>query len=153
MNFPVVDKTYKGGVYEALPHYDENFFTNKNRIDRDLNEVSKNFAEEYEGCCIIPARNKIVVEMYNPRNDRLFMTRERNNEHVWAIGKILLLGSDCFNSIHFPTGAPATFYDWVVFQSATAKCIKFPKTGKVLGIIEDRDILMPIESPKVYINL
>lgn len=149
-NYPVVELSYPGGIYEPLPDMPKDHWENKNRRVWTLEEKQQLMLDAFGIDGFRPAQHKVCLLEYNPAEHSHLKMPSGSTAHWWNLGKIISLGRLCFDSRTFACGASATYGDYVMFDARRQNRTKF-KGGHMI-VIEDRDIVMPVKDPVSFVN-
>lgn len=148
-NYPVVEPV-KAGIYEPLDHYPVSHWKNKNREPKTIEQIDKMVEEAFGVNGFLPAGHQVCLLEFNPAAHAILIQTDDNTSHWWNVGKIIALGELCFDSRTFPTGAPGTYGDYVIFDQAGAKRTKFKKGNMIT--IPDTNIIYATDDPFKFIS-
>lgn len=151
--FPVQNRNVENGVYEPLKHLPKNHWKNKNRHDWTAEEKSKLLIDAFGTDEIDPAPVYVILEEYDPQSDNKFgiIDTDPHKYDKWHVGRIVAMGSQCFDTVKFPEGATATFNDYVNFNPYEAHRTRQYKSN-LIRIPDTAITLVFGGSPRDFIN-
>lgn len=158
--YPVIERDYKGGVYEPIPDWAPDDWRNQNRLPYDPQRDIDLMMEYFTSIGYEPEPYSLILAEFDPTNETCF--KNKNGETLnfvdanpdmfstWHIGRILRLGRGCFSSDKFPLGAIASLGDYVHFDLSNARRTRFNNVPIVQ--LEDVNIKGHIQNPYEFIN-
>jgi hypothetical protein len=140
--FPVMNRECKNGIFEPLSHWSKENWRNRNRRNWTCEELKNLFSDHAD----IDDRelSKNYILLYNfPRSasekDGDLLNTTRFVKDTIFIGKIIKMGNYAFDKGTFPTGAIASYGDWVHYD--LMKSVEKYGANKQLVLIKDTDII------------
>lgn len=131
-------------LYEPLPNYPKDHYANRNRRPWPQEEVTKLILEEFGVDIIRPQQHYLLLKEYKPNKDgekiSSILIPAQSLEDRWHVGLIVAMGPLAFDHKYFPTGAPATFGDWVVYNRVDTLRVDTRKNGAYL-FVQDKNVI------------
>jgi hypothetical protein len=150
--YPVIDRENGVGIHSPLPYFPKENWRNKNRRPYSLEELENLMNETFDCGGFHPAKDVIALLEFEPGDHQVGVKHSINPmSHFWDMGQVVAMGDACFDKLTFDTGPTCTYNDYVAFENAHKKRIRF-KRGKYMILIKDIHALGTIEDPVRFSN-
>lgn len=150
----------EAGIYHPLPFWNKDNWRNRNRKEWTDEEKSQLLIDHFGSDGYEPANYKVCLIEFDPTDRTYFLDENGEKQYMkdvdldvrttWHVGQIVAMGINAFSSDRFPTGAIASYGDFVQFEGSAAQRIRFMNYPMV--VIDDTNIVALLRDPEETIN-